>query len=300
MKLSNSNYCKVRHYAASLYNRTALTDKITRLNILKQDLFLNSMCLILFAFQHHSEYPLIVASNRDETYLRPTASAHFWPDQPSIFAGRDLEAEGTWMGMSKNGRFAAVTNVRETPRTNANFLSRGELTTAFLNSTDSAEDCLAKLQRKQQQYAGFNLLAGVFSNNNQQLYYLSNRKENIERLSPGVHGLSNGFLNEPWPKVTQGKHALEAALGKCQQPESLLPVLLDRSMAPECELPATGVDQQVERHLSSRFITSDAYGTRASTILTLDRSNSVHFYEQEFLAKGDYGQLSQQIFSLTS
>jgi len=256
------------------------------------------MCLILFAFQHHPDYPLIVTANRDETYTRPTAAAHLWPDAGGILGGRDLQAQGTWLAINQSGRFAAVTNVREAGAPGRELLSRGELTTTFLSSGDSAMDCLLDLQQRQQQFAGFNLLAGDFSDGRSELYCLSNRRPTIEVLRPGVHGLSNGYLNEPWPKVSGGISALQQAIASGQAPAQLLQVLLDDRAAHDCELPATGVDLKVERGLSSRFIRSVNYGTRACTVLTLERTGAVHFYEQEFLAGGASGQLSEHRFTL--
>ena len=258
------------------------------------------MCLVLFAFQHHRDYPLIVAANRDETYARPTAAAHSWPDASGIFGGRDLQAQGTWMAINQSGRFAAVTNVREAPASHRQLLSRGELITTFLNSSDSALDCLSTLQRRGQQFAGFNLLAGDFGDGRSELYCLSNRRPAIEVLRPGVHGLSNGYLNEPWPKVSGGKNALRQAISGSQAPSQLLPVLLDERAAADHELPSTCVDLPAERGLSSRFIRSASYGTRASTVLTLNRTGAVHFYEQEFLSGGERGQLSEHQFALAT
>lgn len=257
------------------------------------------MCLILFAFKHHPDFPLVIASNRDESYDRPTAAAQFWQDYPSIFAGRDLEAEGTWMGISKSGRFAAVTNFRESPKTTGSFLSRGELTTSFLNSTESTVACLERIRDKQKKYAGFNLLVGEFSKQRSHLYYFSNRQNEIEEITPGIHGLSNGFLNEPWPKVVNGKRALEDSIKSTPHPRSILPILLDAKAADDKLLPDTGMDKELERVLSSRFITTESYGTRASTVLTLSDKNEVCFYEQEFLKGGKRGILNDQKFTLS-
>jgi uncharacterized protein with NRDE domain len=258
------------------------------------------MCLILFAFKHCPDYPLVIASNRDESYARPTASARFWQDYPSIFAGRDLKAEGTWMGISKNGRFAAVTNFREGQKATSHFLSRGELTTNFLNSTESTIECLEKIKNNQHKYAGFNLLAGEFSQRQSQLYYFSNRQNKIEEIQPGIHGVSNGLLNQPWPKVVSGKQALEDSIKNTQQAQSILPILLDSRVADDHLLPNTGVDRDLERVLSSRFITTQFYGTRASTVLTLNNKNEVCFYEQEFLEGGKRGRLNDQKFTLNN
>lgn len=203
------------------------------------------------------------------------------------------------MGISRNGRFAAVTNVREKASPNAEFLSRGELVTDFLNSTENTVDCLEIIKKEQHKYAGFNLLAGEFSARHSHLYYLSNRQETIEKLAPGIHGLSNGTLNQPWPKVTKGIRALKDSIETCQQAESIVPVLFDSQVADDKSLPDTGIAIELERVLSSRFITTESYGTRAATVLTLNANREVSFYEQEFREKGERGTLNKQEFTIT-
>lgn len=237
-----------------------------------------AMCLILLAFQHQPDYPLIIAANRDELYGRPTLPAHFWPETPELFAGKDLQAGGTWMGISKNGRFAAVTNYRHPAAAAAQTISRGQLCTDFLRSTLSAEAYLSHINSQKNRYAGFNLLVGSA----QQLFYYSNREGVIRELAPGIHGLSNGLLNEPWPKVAQGKTAMTETLRHSNQPDALLPILLDQHTAADSDLPATGINLETERLLSSRFIRSERYGTRSSTVLRVGIDGGAEWLEQSY------------------
>ncbi|MCH8177635.1 MAG: NRDE family protein, partial [Proteobacteria bacterium] len=162
------------------------------------------MCLILFSLQQNDAYPLVVIANRDEYYARPTQTAHWWPDTPGIFAGRDLTARGTWMGVNKNGRFAAVTNVREPGSFGPARLSRGKLTRDFLSSREPAETFLKSIESSADDYAGFNLLVGDSSG----LYFYSNRHPAIRCIPPGIYGISNGMFDEHWPKLENGKQAL--------------------------------------------------------------------------------------------
>jgi uncharacterized protein with NRDE domain len=245
------------------------------------------MCLILFAFQQDPDYPLIVAANRDEFYRRPTQAAHFWPEAPRLFAGKDLQAGGTWMGVTKEGRFAAVTNYRETAIPPEHAISRGELCKNFLNSDISAANYLDQLDQKKNRYAGFNLLAGTSN----ELYYYSNRQGLIQAITPGVHGLSNGLLNTSWPKVETGKTALAHMLATNSSPEGLLDLLLDKKIADDDALPSTGVDINTERLLSSRFILSEHYGTRSSAALRMDYHGNIDWAEQSFNQQGAHRKL---------
>ena len=243
------------------------------------------MCLILFAFQQDPDYPLIVAANRDESYQRPTLSAHYWQQSPEMFAGMDLQAGGTWMGITKQGRFAAVTNYREPSSAPVSAISRGELCKNFLCSHLSAEQYLQQIAQQGELFAGFNLVVGT----PQELFCYSNRQQRIDAIPAGIHGLSNGLLNEPWPKVAQGKIDLELKLQQSSSPAKLLPLLLDNQVADDELLPSTGIDIETERLLSSRFIQSESYGTRSSTILRINKANKSEWLEQAFNRHGAIG-----------
>ncbi len=243
------------------------------------------MCLILFAYQQHPEYPLIIAANRDEYYHRATRGPHFWSDRPQIFAGRDLQAGGTWMGVTPQGRFAAVTNYREGEAAVPGKVSRGELCRQFLEGDTSAAAFFAELAERKDQYAGFNLLTGDFGDPEApHMGYFSNRAEAIDELPAGIHGLSNGPLNTAWPKVRDGKQALEQALR--EPPEALQQILLDDTPAATEELPDTGIDPTLEAQLSSRFIHTDGYGTRSSTVMRIHVNGTIEWREQQFDATG--------------
>ncbi len=240
------------------------------------------MCLILFAWQTHPDYPLVIAANRDEFHARPTQPAHHWPDtDPIIIAGRDLQAGGTWMGMTANGRFAAVTNYREIPAAESE-LSRGELVTGFLQRDIDPADYARRIQSEASRYAGFNLLVG----DRQAVWHISNRADEIACIGSGVHGLSNATLNTAWPKVTDGKSQLQQVLSGSPDHQQLQSILADEQTAQDDALPNTGVKRELERVLSARKIVTPSYGTRSSTTVLVSRIGRVDFYEQRYNAQG--------------
>ena len=242
------------------------------------------MCLILLAWRVHPEYPLVFAGNRDEAYERPSAAAGFWADDPQIFGGRDLEKGGTWLGLTRTGRMAAVTNYRDGPAARVAPRSRGELTAAFLRGTDHPRAYLEGVAARASDYGGFALIVG----DSDCLYWISNRRPGIEEINPGIHGLSNHLLDTSWPKVERGKQRLSALL-KAKETEllqGLLDALADRTVAPDSKLPDTGVGLQRERELSPAFVAGERYGTRASTALLVSRSNEVLCVERRFGARG--------------
>ena len=241
------------------------------------------MCLILFANNVHPDYVLVLAANRDESYARPTAAAAFWNDHPRIYGGRDLEQGGTWLGITRDGAFGAVTNYRGGGARNP-ARSRGELVASYLRGRQRPADYVAGVRREADAYNGFNLLAG----NPAELHFLSNRSDRGGVVEPGVHGLSNHLLDTPWPKVERGKKRLAELLGTRAQEliDGLFDLLGERSFAPDNALPETGVGLARERVLSPAFIISPAYGTRSSTVLLVDHHGKVTFIERSF---GDGG-----------
>jgi len=252
------------------------------------------MCLILFAYQQHPDYPLVVIANRDEYYARPTHSAHWWEDDNEVLAGRDLTAGGTWMGVNRRGRFAAVTNVREPGGMSPGELSRGELTRNFLTGDDSAQDYLNRLQPDLQSYSGFNLLLGDSSG----LWFSSNRVDGISKIEAGIYGISNGGFDEAWPKLETGKRILAEVLNTTTDSKKLLKILTDNNQASDHELPNTGIALEFERLLSSRFIHSPNYGTRASTLIRISLDDRIEFLEKNFDVNGDLGEPFQTKFSI--
>ncbi len=234
------------------------------------------MCTLLFAWQVDPARPLVVAANRDEFYARPAAPAQLWDDAPQLLAGRDLQAGGTWLGVTRSGRFAALTNVREPGlATPADAPSRGRLVAEYLRGSGAPGDYVRGLEPAA--YAGFNLVVGDRGS----LWYLSNRAGPARRLGPGVYGVANAALDDPWPKVVRGRERLAGLLasGRVEASE-LLDLLADRSPVADEALPDTGVGLALERMLSPLFITSPNYGTCCSTALIILRDATVEFRER--------------------
>jgi uncharacterized protein with NRDE domain len=252
------------------------------------------MCLILIAHRAHSEFPLVIAANRDEYYQRPTARAAFWQDHPHILAGRDLECMGTWLGVTRGGRFAAVTNFRDPGERKIDAPSRGQLVSNFLVSDQEPREYIEEVGMRAQRYNGFNLLAG----DTEGVFCYSNRESTVHRLTPGIHGLSNHLLNTPWPKVVRGKQRLQQTLALGPDADALLDLLYDREPAQESELPDTGIGTERERMLSPALIVSPLYGTRSSTALLFGADDSVSFTERTILPGGNTGPTVSLTFGL--
>lgn len=233
------------------------------------------MCLIVVGWGVHPDYPLLVAANRDEFYARPTARAGRWSDVPQVIAGRDLEAGGTWLGVTDGGRFAAVTNVRE-PGAAKGRHSRGRLTRDFLTGKQDAADYVGRLAMDD--YSGFNLLAG----DGEALWYCSNRGAPPVALAPGVYGLSNHLLDSPWPKLLTARQRFADALAHLPDRAPLFAILGDDEIVTDSELPATGVSLEWERRLSAIFVRSENYGTRASTVVLQAANGAMTLEERSF------------------
>lgn len=237
------------------------------------------MCLVLFAYRVHPEYKLIVAANRDEFYQRRTAPVHYWEDSPEILAGRDLEKMGTWMGVTTAGRFAALTNYRNPNEDTEGKRSRGELVADALKTKGTVKDYLEGLVRNNDMYPGYNLLAG----DGNDLYYYSNQGQELQKLEPGLYGVSNHLLNTLWPKVQIGKEAMLQIVNEQQGDlvEKLMTLLQNADLASDERLPNTGVSLEMEKMLSPLFIKSDHYGTRSSTVLLMS-DQEIHYVERVF------------------
>ena len=239
------------------------------------------MCLAVVALDSHHRYALVVAANRDEFHARPTAPAAWWDD--TLLAGRDLEAGGTWLGVTRSGRFALLTNVREPHRIDRNAPSRGALVPDVLRDAAPVHEALDCARARGARHNGFNLVAGSADT----AAWTSNRAERVVALPPGVHGLSNALLDAPWPKVMRTEAAVATWLESGRDdPEPLFAALADRTTAPDAELPSTGVPLEWERLLSAPFIVSEKYGTRSSTVVTVDRDGHVRFVERSFDPSG--------------
>jgi len=228
----------------------------------------------------HPDYPLVLAANRDEYYDRPTRPLDYWDDAPDILAGRDLKNQGTWFGLTRTGRISAITNFREQAPQNKNAPSRGLLVSNFSVGKESPKRYLEHVKTIGQRYNGFNLIVGDGAG----LFYYSNRQNSIQQVSSGVYGLSNRFLDTPWPKVERGKAAFEALISNHAKilPEDIFRILEDQTHPPDDTLPDTGFDIDWERLLSPIFISSAFYGTRSSSIILMEKTGKTTFWERTF------------------
>lgn len=249
------------------------------------------MCLIVFAWRAEPDRRLLLAANRDEQHSRPSQDAHWWPDNPSILAGRDLQAGGTWLGVSKNGRFATVTNYREQQAPRRNALSRGALVTDFINA--EADPLSFANAVAGDRYAGFNLL----TTDGNELVYFSNRGDNPVVLEPGIYGLANASLDTPWPKLTRSRERLASLTREDQANETaLMRILADRQSAPVSEIETGELPFELARAVTAPFIVSRDYGTRCSTVLNWGDAGRIRFTERRFNATGQ--QTGESVFKL--
>ncbi len=243
------------------------------------------MCLLVLAWQVHPRYRLVVAANRDEFHERPAAALAPWPDAPLI-AGRDLRALGTWLALGRDRRFAVVTNFRELQQPKAGAPSRGELIPQFLRGPLAPGEFLREMRPRAGSYSGFNILLA----DGDSLWYGCNRAEPFARaLPPGVYGLSNEFLDTPWPKLTRVRAGFEAWLGQPADadPVELFRLLADRTrVSDDALLPKSGVAREWERVLSAPFVAHPDYGTRSSSVLLLARDGAAYLAERRFDARG--------------
>jgi uncharacterized protein with NRDE domain len=242
------------------------------------------MCLILLAVCAHPSYDLIVAANRDEYYARASLPPHFWQDEDHILAGRDLVGGGTWLGITRRGRLAAVTNYRNPAIFLKEAPSRGKLVSDFLAGKQDPAAYLEQVREEAEKYNGFNLLVGGPKG----LYWFSNRDGGIRRLEQGIHGVSNRLLDTPWPKVVRGKELMASALAAEEpSPDELFQLLEDKVRPADETLPFTGVDPAWERVLSPIFIESPEYGTRSSTLILIGKDSRVAFLDRTFHTGSD-------------
>jgi len=286
------------------------------------------MCLIVFSWQPDAETPLVLLANRDEFFERAAEPMHWWRDRPTVLAGRDLRGGGTWMGINRAGRFAALTNFRDgrAPMAPKDAPSRGLLVSAMLDDTPLDAD-LARVEKHAHDYAGFNLLAGDLPGG--KLFWLGNRDQRgstddrsdgatgdhvrmngaavtlpagvglpiAHAIAPGVHGLSNALLDTPWPKLVSRRNALSAALADnaaSADDATLLRLMRDATEAPDDALPETGVPHPWEKTLSAAFIASPAYGTRCTTLLRYHRDGRVDMVEATVTPGQSPSELSDQ------
>jgi len=243
------------------------------------------MCLLVLAWNVHPRYRLVVAANRDEFHDRPAAPLAWWQYLPGVLAGRDLQGGGTWMGVSRSGRFGVLTNYRDLePAPAPDAPSRGELVAQFLTAVTAPGSWLEELRPRATRYAGFNLLVGA----GDELHYLTNRNDLLPRpLPPGIYGLSNHLLDSPWPKLVRARERLrEQVAADRLDADSLFALLADRTPAETGAVPTTGLPPDWERALSAPFVVHGRYGTRCSTIALVERAGRVSMFERRFDATG--------------
>jgi uncharacterized protein with NRDE domain len=253
------------------------------------------MCLIVFAWQTHPAYRLVLAANRDEYHARPSRDAGWWPDRKFILAGRDLQAGGTWLGVSRSGLFATVTNYRELQKATGRIRSRGEIVSNFLSGDAPAKDFAASIAGDL--YAGYSLLAA----DHEQIVYASNRGDVPTVLQPGVYGLSNATLDTHWPKLVRSRDQLSRLIGSDSVNESsLLQLLADRQPAPVDQIDNSSLPFNLAQAVSAPFVVSPDYGTRCSTTLLWSNDNEVEFCERRFDAAGNSTGISRFRFRVVT
>ncbi|WP_065204485.1 NRDE family protein [Shewanella woodyi] len=250
------------------------------------------MCILFIALEQHPKYPLIVCANRDEFHHRPTQQAHFWMPENELLAGKDLQAGGSWLGVNRLGDFAALTNFRDPQAQQDGMRSRGELVINALKHHEPMTT--AWLREHSQNYNPFNLVFG----NRKELYCYNSSQKALTRLTSGFHSISNGALDDVWPKMARGTIALETSITQPDEPDiqALLAIMKDETRAEESELPQTGIAIEWERLLSSIYIRHPEYGTRSTSIILQDTSGNTRFIEVRYDGKGR--NLGQQEFYL--
>ena len=239
------------------------------------------MCLLAFAWRAHGSLDLVLGANRDEYHARPTAPAGYWTHAPDVLAGRDLRSGGTWLGVTRQGRFAAVTNYRDPGDVRPTARSRGELVASFLESPIPARDYAAAVHAAAAAYNGFNLVVG----DGEELWYAASREAAPREVAPGLHALSNGLLDMPWPKVEASRARLADAIRQVDPEPEVFALLADRGFAPDEALPDTGVGIALERALSAPFVALEGYGTRSSTYVAM-KAPRLRFVERSWDERG--------------
>lgn len=241
------------------------------------------MCLISLQLSQHASYKLMLVANRDEQYDRPSLAAHFWPEHPDLLAGKDLSAHGTWLGITKQGKIAAVTNSYLTiDQESDQKRSRGNLVIDYLTGSNGPDDYLNKVRQQRTAYNGFNLIVGSHDS----LHHYNNILDEISVLQTGNHSVSNATLDTPWPKVTRTKAAMAAMASSNFDEETIFRIMADRTPPPDDQLPDLPLDLPILRAVSANFIQTERYGTRSTTLILIDYSDQVTFVERSYLPDG--------------
>jgi uncharacterized protein with NRDE domain len=241
------------------------------------------MCLIAFAWQVNAAYPLVLAANRDEVRTRAAAPAAFWDDRPGLLAGRDLSAGGTWLGVTRAGELAAITNARGRKPFDPRAPSRGRLVVGILDASFPPDVRRRGVEEVGARLNGFNLLHFA----RESAWVLESARSSGRAVERGVHALSNHMLDTPWPKVERAKRRLAAAMASQPDDTALLDLLRDDTLAPDADLPSTGLSLERERRLSPVFIRGEEYGTRCSTIVRMAADGRVDVVEWTWNAAGE-------------
>lgn len=254
------------------------------------------MCLVLLAYRQHAAFPVVLIANRDEYHERPTDYAQYWQDTPQVLAGRDRNFGGTWLGVERSGRFAAVTNYREPSQRKPGVVSRGLLVSRYLQGEQTPEQYLDALIPDREQYDAFNLLLGDQST----VHFYSSLEGQGCEITAGIYGISNGEFDCPWPKVEKGKRFLlnEIEHENVPRQEEIFTLLADTTLPEDKALPDTGIGLEWERKLAPIFVRADKYGTRASTILTISEHGSVSFIERNYDREGSQINTNQFEFEI--
>ncbi|GHB41074.1 NRDE family protein [Mongoliitalea lutea] len=236
------------------------------------------MCLITFNWDNHPAYKLILVANRDEFFDRPSQEIHQW--EAGFYGGKDLRAGGTWLAIHPNGRFAFLTNYRDMRNIKSDRKSRGELVKNYLSTSVPPFEYLKSVEQQASEFEGFNLVVGDHLG----IFYLSNYQEGIQEISSGLYGLSNALLDTPWPKLTLAKEGLENLIAaEIFDPISMMPILHSQEIAPDEELPETGLSLARERLMSCQFIHAEGiYGTVNTTVLLWKHTGEVTMVERKF------------------
>ena len=253
------------------------------------------MCLILFSLNKHRDYKLVLAANRDEFFERPTLKSEYWKENPNILGGQDVISGGTWLGLTKTGRFIAITNYRDFTLERKNPRSRGEISKKFLLENIDVISFLTEISSKKHLYNGFNLILSDDQFNT--IYHYSNVTDQYQQIEEGFHGLSNHLLDTPWPKITYGINKLKNFVeNNSNDPTRIYKILRNEIEADDNNLPDTGISYDLEKKLSPVFISMKGYGTRSSTVMFVDYENRVSFYEVTYNEKKEI--IGNQAFDL--
>lgn len=255
------------------------------------------MCILFIAVKQHPKFPLIIAANRDEFYRRPTLESGYWTDFPDLLAGKDLQAGGTWMGVTKQGYISALTNIRAPHLNQEAAQSRGRLVLDYLTKPELRGSYVQQLHQSRGKFNGYNLLYGKWHD----LAVYNNHEDSLQFLDDGFYGLSNANLNSPWPKINKGVQALKHYCGHLDkvEPEILLELMRNEDKAEDHLLPKTGVPEIWEKQLSSIFINVQGYGTRTSTIFWIDDNSEAFWYERTYNEKAEIVSEVKQQFCIS-